>query len=338
MSKTDDKVREIFGQQFATVKNGLDEADVSSFIDTLMAEHGELSQQLQDVDSLMTSAENMIVEAGKQAKQLQAEMEEEARARAASEIAVAEERARAEAERIIADVREEARVETERVKKEAEQLRISCKERIGTEIRATFETVCADLFARREDADAPVATATMTPGEAEAIDSVAPADEPDAADADTEDTLLESEALAAPMSDYEEGPAPQTLSETDGSTVNESEAQLAQDLDDADAAEDDLYQGQLQLRIAPPVALDGVMKIHRELKTNPQIEVKSFAVSAEDGVTVEVNLPAAMPFEQFLHSLPGVTAVAGTSQPNTKGRGRRKGAAPPVTVFRLTLG
>jgi vacuolar-type H+-ATPase subunit H len=337
MSKTDDKVREVCGQQFTTVKNGLDEADVSSFIDSLMAEHAELTQQLQDVDSLMASAENLIVEAGKQAKELATEMEQEARSKADSLVAEAEERARTDAEKIIADLREEARAETERVRKEAEQLRISCKENIGTAIRATFETVCADLFAQRDDAETPMVTATITPVQAETVDSVAPAEEADAADEDTVDSLLDPEALAAPVSDEEVGAVTEVLSEADESTVNESVAQAAEDADDSAEAEDDLYQGQLQIRIAPPVALDGVMRIHRELKTNPQIEVKSFAVSAEDGVTVEVNLPAAMPFEQFLHSLPGVTDVASASQPNTKRGGRRKGAASPVTVFRLTL-
>jgi len=338
MSKTDDKVKEICGQQFTTAKNGLDETDVSSFIDSLMAEHTELSQQLQDVDSLMSSAESLIVEAGKQAKELGAEMEEEARARAASLIAEAEETARAEAEKTIANVREEARAETERVNEEAEQLRISCKEKIGAEIRATFETVCADLFAQQNHDETPMATAIVTPIEVEAADSVEPAVELDAADERTEDTLPEPEALASPVSGEEEGAAAEALSEAEESPVNEAGAHDADDEEGAEASEDDLYQGQAQLRIAPPVALDGVMRIHRELKTNPQIEVKSFAVSAEDGVTVDVNLPEAMPFEQFLHSLPGVTDVAGTSESNAKGRGRRKGTTSSVTVFRLSLG
>ena len=180
-------------------------------------------------------------------------------------------------------------------------------------------------------------TATITPVEAEAAETVEPAAELDAADEDTENAPLEPEALASTISDEEESTATEAVSEADESTVSEAGAESTEDEEGAEDAEDDLYQGQIQLKIASPVALDGVMRIHRELKINPQIEVKSFAVSAEDGVTVEVNLPAAMPFERFLQSLPGVTNVVGTSEPNAKGRGRRKGAASSMTVFRLSL-
>lgn len=47
MQTTSDKLKEIWGQKFRLVKNGLDEAEVASFISTLTRQKNELADKLE---------------------------------------------------------------------------------------------------------------------------------------------------------------------------------------------------------------------------------------------------------------------------------------------------
>jgi len=71
------------------------------------------------------------------------------------------------------------------------------------------------------------------------------------------------------------------------------------------------------------------------MKENPLIEVRCFAVSAEDGVKVDLNLSTSVPIVQLLSSMPGVQEVAVVEDRSTKKR--RKGSAPAASVFRVTV-
>ena len=356
MAKNEGKTREIRGWQFRTAKNGLDQDDVSSFIDNLTSQHDDLTERLHDVDSLIHLAENTIVEAGKQAKTIEAEIEEEARVKAASLIAEAEEKARADVERLLDEVRENARAETASIHEEAEQLGVATRQKVENEIKQAFEAVCADIFAGKYSGETPETVVIDAQSERESVDEVdttliettdtTTQETFDHLDQDSQVDEIEDECVPATIveqNDLEAQAAPdeafvvEAAYQPDESASAELEDDLTPPPDDGDASADELCQGHVELRIPPPIALDRVLRMHRELKENPQIDVRSFAVSAEDGVKVELSLPSAMPLISILESIPGVTDV--TSMPDTRSKNskRRKGDAPVLTVLQVTV-
>jgi hypothetical protein len=79
-----DGVVMVGGREFKRVKNGLDEAEIKSFIDELIKERDELAQPKHHITSLTKLAETTIVEADKLAKHIKAEAIEQAKAEAAA--------------------------------------------------------------------------------------------------------------------------------------------------------------------------------------------------------------------------------------------------------------
>ena len=109
MDTSDSKIREIWGRKFKIVKNGLDEAEVFSFIGGLIDQNNALASKLEHLDSLTKLAERTVIEANKQAQSTKKEGEEKANAGAASIIAEAEEKARKEIDRITSEGERKAR-------------------------------------------------------------------------------------------------------------------------------------------------------------------------------------------------------------------------------------
>ncbi len=109
MDTSDSKIRELWGRKFKIVKNGLDEAEVFSFIGGLIDQNNALASKLEHLDSLTKLAERTVIEANKQAQSTKKEGEEKANAGAASIIAEAEEKARKEIDRITSDGERKAR-------------------------------------------------------------------------------------------------------------------------------------------------------------------------------------------------------------------------------------
>ena len=109
MDTSDSKIREIWGRKFKIVKNGLDEAEVFSFIGGLIDQNNALASKLEHLDSLTKLAERTVIEANKQAQSTKKEGEEKANAGAASIIAEAEEKASKEIDRITSEGERKAR-------------------------------------------------------------------------------------------------------------------------------------------------------------------------------------------------------------------------------------
>jgi len=109
MDTSDSKIRELWGRKFKIVKNGLDEAEVFSFIGGLIDQNNALASKLEHLDSLTKLAERTVIEANKQAQSIKKEGEEKANAGAASIIAEAEEKARKEIDRITSEGERKAR-------------------------------------------------------------------------------------------------------------------------------------------------------------------------------------------------------------------------------------
>ncbi len=355
MSDTNSKVQILDGRQFSIVKNGLDQADVIACINSLMEQNVHLSQRLHDVDALMKSSETTIVEAGKQAKAMGMKIENEAQAEAAALIAKGEESAMAGAAAIIAEVRTNASAEMTRIHEEAVHLRITAMRRVEREVRERFDSICDDLVpdanVRASAVDAIDEQGVTGESETSETDSIyqsdampleaaeelapTPGDAPHE-DADHRDTVIELDTPDA-LTTSEINRAAEHLSESAESRLTEPETNL----DTSPRGEDDpdtndaLYEGAVEIRIPPPIALDRVLKMHRALKDNPLIDVRCFAVSADDGVKVDLNLSTSVPIVQLLSCMPGVQEVEVVRDRSTKQR--RKENTPTASVFRVTV-
>jgi vacuolar-type H+-ATPase subunit H len=113
MDTSDSKMKEIWGRKFKIVKNGLDEAEVFSFIGGLIDQNNALTNKLEHLDSLTKLAERTVIEANKQAQAIKKEAEEKANTSAASIIAEAEEKAKNEIDRITSEAEQKAKRSTE---------------------------------------------------------------------------------------------------------------------------------------------------------------------------------------------------------------------------------
>jgi vacuolar-type H+-ATPase subunit H len=113
MDTSDGKIREIWGRKFKIVKNGLDEAEVFSFIGGLIDQNNALTNKLEHLDALTKLAERTVIEANKQAQSIKKEAEEKANTSAASIIAEAEEKAKNEIDRITSEAEQKIKQSTE---------------------------------------------------------------------------------------------------------------------------------------------------------------------------------------------------------------------------------
>jgi F0F1-type ATP synthase membrane subunit b/b' len=155
MQATSDKVKEIGGQRFRIVKNGLDEAEVLSFISALIQQNNELANKVEHLSALTKLAESTVVEAEKQAKSIRIQTEEEAKAQASSIVAAAEEQAKLEADKIIAESKQRA--------EEVAQTRIALAERQAEETIKNAEARVDNVRrVAEEEASRMVAEATET--------------------------------------------------------------------------------------------------------------------------------------------------------------------------------
>jgi hypothetical protein len=120
MSSKDD-VMVLGGREFKRVKNGLDEAQVESFIDELVKERDKLTQSQDHIASLNRLAERNIVEADKLAAQIKTEATEQAKAEGAAIIDNAKEQARQMSEKKIAEAVKIADEKANAIKAKAEE-------------------------------------------------------------------------------------------------------------------------------------------------------------------------------------------------------------------------
>lgn len=127
------------GCEFKRVKNGLDEAQVASFIDEIIKERDKLAQSQEHIASLNKLAEMTVVEADRLATQVKTEATEQAKGESTAIIDKAREEARQMVERKIAEsveiANEKANSIKARAEEEAAQLVQNERNRIRSELR-----------------------------------------------------------------------------------------------------------------------------------------------------------------------------------------------------------
>ena len=129
------KKKELWGRKFRIVGNGLDEADVRAFVDSLRGLSKDVDRRLDHMDSPRELAENHMIEG-------------EARASASRIIAQAEEEART----ILRQAKEKAEKDTLHAKREVEHLLARSRQLLEGEIRDMFDQAARQMFADYRDA------------------------------------------------------------------------------------------------------------------------------------------------------------------------------------------
>lgn len=136
-----DDVIVLGGHEFKRVKNGLDDAQVTSFISELINERDKLAQSQDHLASLNRLAERAIVEADKLAMQIKTEAAEQAKAESAAIVDKAKEQARQMAEKKMAEAAKLAKEEANAIKAKAEKEVALLLESEKTKIRGQLRSL-----------------------------------------------------------------------------------------------------------------------------------------------------------------------------------------------------
>jgi len=121
MFATKVEVKEICGRKFRVVENGLDEAEVSAFIGSLIERSNGLASKQEHLQSLTKLLEKVVLKAQEEADSITAEAEKRANAKANVFVTKVEEEARARAAMVITKAEEKARGKAEELLAEAQQ-------------------------------------------------------------------------------------------------------------------------------------------------------------------------------------------------------------------------
>lgn len=141
-----DDVVVLGGREFKRVKNGLDEAQVASFINELIKERDKLAKSQEHIASLNRLAEMTVVEADKLAAQIKTEAVEQAKAESAAIIDKAKEQARQLSEKKIAEAVKLANEQAKAIKAKAEEEAALLLENEKNKIRAELRNLVNQQF------------------------------------------------------------------------------------------------------------------------------------------------------------------------------------------------
>ena len=310
-------------------------------------------------ETARVNAEDIITEAQQASQENTAAAEERAR-----EIIIAAEE---QAERIQVQANERAEADAELIRQEADQLLARSKQLVEGEIKGMFDQAYLKLKSNLQGREAnPPASpddqhAESGPSEYEAapmIDATAeesecrtPDDEGETTSPQSEDatdelgdgTGEESQAQASNVQPVESEPQ-DSLSEQDHEALGE-EATTEEVPDQPAGSQDqpalsdnpDLYEGTVELAIPPPVGLDQVMQLHKDLKERPEIQVLNFGGSIDKGITIRLVSRTPAPLLDILGGISGVASAVDESQVSEQlVPSRPPGNGPPIRRIILT--
>jgi len=238
------------GREFKRVKNGLDEAQVASFIDELTKERDKLAQSQDHIASLNRLAEMTVVEADKLAKQVKTEAAEQAKAESTAIIDKAKEQARQMAEQKIAEAVEIANEKANAIKAKAEEEAVLLLENEKIKIRGElhnlvnqqFGYMLEELESLKKQAAAVQADFDNKLSEPKEKDSAAAVEIAKESDTIVTKITEESDAIAAKIAEERDAAAAKIAEEIDAAAAKiaeESDAIVAEEIEAIAAKEKD---------------------------------------------------------------------------------------------------
>ena len=331
-------------REFKRVKNGLDEAQVASFIDELIEERDKLAQSQDHIASLNRLAEMTVVEADRLATQVKTEATEQAKAESTAIIDKAKEQARQMVEKRIAEAVEIANEKANAIKAKAEEealillgnernkilgeLRNLVNQQFGyileelENLKQRAAAVQADFGNKvsepREEDSAVTAeivkeSDTLVTEIAEEIDAagVEIAEEMDAAAAEIAEEKDAAAAEIAEESDTIVAEESKTLYEHPEPSRATDHIEKSLDLSKLLEIEDqaDLSKPQWEVEILPPFDIAKIMEVVSFLDQLPEVANTEMIVPQIDMPSILVFLRESMNFIDVLQTIPAVAHV-----------------------------
>ncbi len=298
------------GREFNRVKNGLAEAQVASFIDSLIEERDKLAQSQEHIASLNRLAEMTVVEADRLATQIKAEAAEQAKAESTAIIDKAREQARQMAKQKIAEAVEIANEKANAIKatteEEAELLLENERNKIRGElhnlVNQQFGYMLEELKGLKQQAAAVQAdfdNKLSKPSE-EGSDAVAEIEE-------RSDTLVTEESdAAAKIAEGSKSPDehPEPSQATD---QIEKSFELSKLFESNDKLE--LGKPQWEVEILPPFGIAKIMEVVSYLDQLPEVANTEMIVPQIDTPSILVFLRDSLNLVDLLQTIPAVTHV-----------------------------
>jgi F0F1-type ATP synthase membrane subunit b/b' len=265
-------VVELWGHEFKKAAEGLDKAEVVSFVTELIKKNETLLKRAEHLASLTKLAEKTIVEADNVAKQVQDEAEEQAKAEAKKILSGAEEQAQKIIEEKRAEALARANREAEAIKAKAQQQAETMLEEkireIQPELKDNAKTLYGELLAQLESLKKQVVT-------------------------------LEEEL------DHK---LPQPPVETGKATIEAGKAdnEFLELLRPANEPDED--EPEWELEILPPIDLTQILDIINHLDSLPQV-VRTELIPQMDKPTIMVFLRQPIELVDILKTLPQVAKI-----------------------------
>jgi hypothetical protein len=332
------------GREFKRVKNGLDEAQVASFIDELTKERAELAQSQDHIASLNRLAEMTVVEADRLATKVKTEATEQAKAESTAIIDKAREQARQMMEKKIAEAVEIANEKANAIKAKFEDEAVLLLEDERNKIRGELCNLVNQQFGymleeleglkqRAEAVQADLSNKLSAPGEdnsnaaakiAEERDTVV-AEVAEEIDAATAKIAEESDTIVAEVAEEKDAAAAKITEESDTLVAEEGEASDEQpepspttdhiekslDLSKLLEIEDqtELTNPQWEVEILPPFDIAKIMEVVSFLDQLPEVANTEMIVPQIDTPSILVFLRGSMNFIDVLQTVPAVSHV-----------------------------
>jgi len=287
-----DDVIVLGGREFNRVKNGLDETQVTSFIDELIEERDKLTQSQDHVTSLNRLAEMTVVEADELATQIKTEAVEQAKAESTAIIDKAKEQARRMAEQKIAEAVEIANEKANAIKTKTEEEAALLLEDERNKIRGELHNLVNQQFGYMLE-------------ELQSLKKRAAA-----VQADFDDKLSKSgeEDSDAAAEIAEESKAPDEHPEPSQATDQiEKSFELSQLFESDDKLE--LGNPQWEVEILPPFGIAKIMEVVSYLDQLPEVANTEMIVPQIDTPSILVFLRDPMDLVDVLQEIPAVTHV-----------------------------
>ncbi len=335
MSKNGNKdIVELWGHEFSLAKNGLDEAQIVSFVNELISERDLLLQRAEHLSTLTKLAEKTIVEADKLAEDIKKETIDEANTGAEAILAKAEEQSQQMIEEKRTEIITIATGEAEALKanaeREAELLIAQQRERIQPEIRNVAQQLYQELRSQIEG--------LMQQVKASEVEFEHKLPQP-LEQASTE--KIEERLLLAPVYVAQENSTLGGISELDlepTENIPAESQQPNQPVDQANTSETEekeplsvdnqdksTYDKEVDLEILPPLDIKQIMGIMRHLDSLAEVE-NTELIPLTDRPLIVLSLYKPLLLIELLKTLPEVEEVKeviGEEISHTEGQRRK---------------
>ncbi len=315
-------------REFKRVKNGLDEAQVASFINELIKERDTLAQSQAHIASLNRLAEMTIVEADRLATQIKTEATEQAKAASAAIMDKAKEQARQMAEKKLAEAVELANEKANAIKAKAEEAAALAleneKNKIRNELRnlvnQQFGYLLEELERLKQQAAAIQAdfdNKSPEPREEKSTVTLKIAEKRDAAAEEIakESGTIVAEAIKKTLDEH--------LEPSRTTAYTEKSFELSNLLQSEEPPESG--KPQWEVEILPPFKIAKIMEVVAFLDQLPEVANTEMIVPQIDMPSILVFLRKSLNFVDVLQTIPAVAYVeeVTTDKAATNGKPRK---------------